>query len=75
MAEKPGLISLVRTGTATPETLRVNDFIWYARDVSNAYPVNGDGAHGLVNTGTPDRRPSSTAASPPGPEGEAPCAQ
>jgi glyoxylase-like metal-dependent hydrolase (beta-lactamase superfamily II) len=51
---KPLLASLVRAGEAQTEAVAINDFIFMARDISNAYLVRTDDGDVLVNTGFMD---------------------
>jgi len=51
---KPLLASLVRSGEAQTEAVAINDFIFMAQDISNAYLVRTDDGDVLVNTGFMD---------------------
>lgn len=48
---KPHLASLVQAGEQQTEAVRLNDFIYMAKDISNAYLVNTADGDVLVNTG------------------------
>ncbi|MEZ5744098.1 MAG: MBL fold metallo-hydrolase [Sphingomonadaceae bacterium] len=47
----PALAGLVRAGDAQTEAVAITDFVFMARDVSNAYLVTTDDGDVLVNTG------------------------
>ena len=49
--EKPALAGLVRAGDAQTEALAINDFIFMARDISNAHLVTTNDGDVMVNTG------------------------
>ena len=51
---KPLLASLVQSGEAQTEAVAINDFIFMAQDISNAYLVRTDDGDVLVNTGFMD---------------------
>jgi glyoxylase-like metal-dependent hydrolase (beta-lactamase superfamily II) len=51
---KPLLASLVRAGEAQTEAVAINDFVFMAKDISNAYLVRTDDGDVLVNTGFMD---------------------
>jgi len=49
--DKPMLASLVQAGDQQTEAVAINDFIFMAQDISNAYLVRTDEGDVLVNTG------------------------
>ena len=49
--KKPHLASLVQAGDAQTEAEKINDFIFMAKDISNAYLVNTADGDVLINTG------------------------
>jgi len=51
---KPALASLVRAGDAQTEAEPITDFIFMAKDISNAYLINTADGDVLVNTGFMD---------------------
>lgn len=51
---KPPLADLVRAGDAQTEAAAINDFIFMAKDISNAYLINTADGDVLVNTGFMD---------------------
>ncbi len=51
---KPLLASLVQAGDAQTEAVKINDFIFMAKDISNAYLVTTSDGDVLVNTGFMD---------------------
>ncbi|MET0269387.1 MAG: MBL fold metallo-hydrolase, partial [Sphingomonas sp.] len=53
-AKAPPLATLVRGGDAQTEAVAITDFIFMARDISNAYLVTTNDGDVLVNTGFPD---------------------
>lgn len=48
---KPHLASLVQAGDQQTEAVQINDFIFMAKDISNAYLINTGDGDVLVNTG------------------------
>lgn len=48
---KPALASLVQAGEPQTEAERITDFIYMAKDISNAYLVKTDDGDVLINTG------------------------
>lgn len=48
---KPHLASLVQAGDQQTEAVKINDFIFMAKDISNAYLVNTDDGDVLINAG------------------------
>jgi len=50
----PPLANLVTAGDAQTEAVAITDFIFMARDVSNAYLVTTDDGDVMVNTGMPE---------------------
>lgn len=50
----PPLASLVRAGDGQAEAVRVTDFIFMAKDISNAYLITTSDGDVMVNTGFPD---------------------
>ncbi|MES2490655.1 MAG: alkyl sulfatase dimerization domain-containing protein [Pseudomonadota bacterium] len=52
--EKPLLASLVQAGDEQKEAVAINDFIFMAKDISNAYLVTTSAGDVLVNTGFMD---------------------
>ncbi|NND49302.1 MAG: MBL fold metallo-hydrolase, partial [Rhizobiales bacterium] len=57
----PPLANLVMAGSDQTEAVAITDFIFMARDVSNAYLVTTDDGDVIVNTGMPDGAPRSVA--------------
>lgn len=51
---KPPLASLVRAGDAQTEAVAITDFVFMAKDISNAYLVTTADGDVMVNTGFPD---------------------
>jgi len=49
--DKPMLASLVQAGDQQSEAMPINDFIFMAKDISNAYLVNTDDGDVMINTG------------------------
>jgi glyoxylase-like metal-dependent hydrolase (beta-lactamase superfamily II) len=52
--QKPALAGLVRAGDAQAEAVAITDFIFMAKDISNAYLVTTDDGDLLINTGFMD---------------------
>lgn len=48
---KPMLASLVMSGEDQKEAIRINDFVFMAKDISNAYLVNTAAGDVMINTG------------------------
>jgi alkyl sulfatase BDS1-like metallo-beta-lactamase superfamily hydrolase len=48
---KPMLASLVQSGDQQTEAIAINDFIFMAKDISNAYLVNTDEGDIMINSG------------------------
>ena len=53
-ADKPMLADLVRAGDQQSEAVAITDFIFMAKDISNAYLINTADGDLLVNTGFMD---------------------
>jgi alkyl sulfatase BDS1-like metallo-beta-lactamase superfamily hydrolase len=53
-AQQPKLASLVQAGAQQTAAERINDFIFMAKDISNAYLVRTNGGDVLVNAGFKD---------------------
>jgi hypothetical protein len=51
--DKPPLASLVLAGEQQAEAIAITDFIFMAKDISNAYLVTTPGGDLMVNTGFP----------------------
>ena len=49
--DKPMLASLVQAGDQQTEAIALNDFIFMAKDISNAYLVNTKDGDVMINTG------------------------
>ncbi len=57
-ADKPQLAAMVQAGEQQIEAVKINDFIFMARDISNAYLVKTGDGDVMINTGffaSPDR--------------------
>ena len=52
--DKPALANLVRAGDAQTEAVQITDFIFMAKDISNAYLVTTNDGDVLINTGFMD---------------------
>jgi hypothetical protein len=50
--DKPALASLVRQGDTQTEAVAITDFIYMARDISNAYLITTADGDVMVNTGS-----------------------
>jgi alkyl sulfatase BDS1-like metallo-beta-lactamase superfamily hydrolase len=59
--EAPPLANLVNAGESQTEAVEITDFIFMARDVSNAYLVTTDDGDVMVNTGMPEGAKRSAA--------------
>jgi glyoxylase-like metal-dependent hydrolase (beta-lactamase superfamily II) len=57
----PPLASLVRSGDAQTEAVAITDFVFMAKDISNAYLVTTSDGDVIVNTGMPDGAERSAA--------------
>lgn len=52
--DEPMLAALVRAGEAQTEAIKINDFIFMVKDISNAYLVNTRDGDVMINTGFMD---------------------